>query len=375
MSDGAPLFLPVGFQRFHRSRFIDYQLNRAHSLGWADAADLHCGAAQLRRRADLPGVFETIAEEAASHGRHRAAAGSMRIAEFFTAGSDPVKVERRYRRFRELVDLGVPALASARVEIDYRDGFLPCYRLPGCGRGTVLVHGGFDSLIEEFLGIWQRIAAAGFDVIAFDGPGQGGARRLAGLPFEHDWERPVAAVLDRFELDRASLVGMSMGGHWALRAAAYEERIDRVVCWPPVYDWLLRVPAVVRPATRWMLGRRRFMRWSIRTRARLVPTLATVVDQALYIMDATDPVAVVDWFLAMNPRQVASERITQDVLVLIGEHDRFQPPQLARAQIAALTNARSVTTRIFTTAEHADQHCQLGNLSLAVQVLLDWLEG
>ena len=47
-------------------------------------------------------------------------------------------------------------------------------------------------------------------------------------------------MLDRFELDRASLVGMSMGGHWALRAAAYEERIDRVVCWPPVYDWLFR---------------------------------------------------------------------------------------------------------------------------------------
>ena len=68
-------------------------------------------------------------------------------------------------------------------------------------------------------------------------------------------------------------------------------------------------------------------------------------------------------------------RDTQDVLVLIGEHDRFQPPQLARAQIAALTNARSVTARIFTAAEHADQHCQLGNLSLAVQVLLDWLEG
>ena len=49
-------------------------------------------------------------------------------------------------------------------------------------------------------------------MIAFDGPGQGGARRLAGLPFEPDWERPVAAVLDRFALDRASLVGMSMGG-------------------------------------------------------------------------------------------------------------------------------------------------------------------
>jgi pimeloyl-ACP methyl ester carboxylesterase len=81
------------------------------------------------------------------------------------------------------------------------------------------VHGGFDSLIEEFVGIWQRIAAAGFDVIAFDGPGQGGARRIGGLPFDHDWEKPVGAVLDHFDVESAGLVGISMGGYWGLRAA------------------------------------------------------------------------------------------------------------------------------------------------------------
>ena len=372
MPDSAPLPVRVGFHRFHRSRFIDYQLNRAHSLGWADTADLHRSAARVARPSDVPEVFDALAREAASQGRHRAAAGAMRIAEFFTSGRDPAKTER-YSRFRDLVDLAFPRLASARVEIDYRAGFLHCYRLPGDGRGTVVVHGGFDSLIEEFLAIWQRIADAGFEVIAFDGPGQGGARRLAGLPFEHDWEHPVAAVLDRFELDRAALVGISMGGYWALRAAAHEERIDKVVSWPPVYDWLLQVPAALRPATRWMLDRHRFMRWSVRTRARLVPTLATVVDQALYNMDATDPAAIVDWFLAMNPRHLGSERIRQDVLVLVGEHDRFQPPKLAQAQLDALVNARSVTTRIFTASEHADQHCQLGNLPLASRVLIDWL--
>ena len=60
---------------------------------------------------------------------------------------------------------------------------LPAYTCPPGvrSRGTVLVHGGFDSLIEEFFAVWQRIADAGFDVIAFDGPGQGGARRLGGL--------------------------------------------------------------------------------------------------------------------------------------------------------------------------------------------------
>jgi pimeloyl-ACP methyl ester carboxylesterase len=109
----------------------------------------------------------------------------------------------------------------------------------------VLLHGGFDSLIEEFYAIWQRIAAAGFDVIAFEGPGQGGARALGGLTFDHDWEKPVGAVLDHFGLESAALVGISTGGYWAVRAAAREARIDRVGCWPPVYDWLYRLPPVL----------------------------------------------------------------------------------------------------------------------------------
>lgn len=70
-----------------------------------------------------------------------------------------------------------------------------------------------------------------------------------------------------------------MGGYWALRATAHEPRIDRVVSWPPVYDWLLRVPAPLRPMTRAIIRRQGFMRWSIRARTRLVPTLAAVVDQ------------------------------------------------------------------------------------------------
>jgi pimeloyl-ACP methyl ester carboxylesterase len=60
-------------------------------------------------------------------------------------------------------------------------------------------------------------------------------------------------VLDHFGLESAALVGMSMGGYWAMRVAAREPRIDRVVSWPPVYDWLYRLPAVVRGPARAML--------------------------------------------------------------------------------------------------------------------------
>jgi pimeloyl-ACP methyl ester carboxylesterase len=252
---------------------------------------------------------------------------------------------------------------------------MPAYLLPATGTsaGTVVLHGGFDSLIEEFVAIWQRIADAGYDVVAFDGPGQGGARRLGGLVTEHDWEQPVGAVCDHFGIESAALVGISMGGYWAVRAAGREPRIDRVVAWPAVYDWMYRVPWPLRGATRAMLRRRRFMRWSVRLRARLVPTLGLVVDQALYAVDSDDPIAVVDWFRGMNADHLGSARVTQDVLLMCGEHDSFQPPQLTRAQAGALTNARSVTVRTFTAAEHADQHCQMGNLGLACDVVAAWL--
>jgi hypothetical protein len=46
---------------------------------------------------------------------------------------------------------------------------------------------------------------------------------------------------------------------------------------------------------------------------------------------------------------------------------------LMEKQRKALVNAKSVTVRIFTKAEHADQHCQIGNIGLALQVMSDWL--
>ena len=375
MSDGAVTRLPVGFERFHRRAFVNYQLNRAHALGYADREELRAAAASIDGRDDCVRVFDDLASAAERAGRLRHAASYQRIAEFFTPGTDPLKVAR-YLRYRALFDSGFADTGATREDVAYQGASLPAYRLAahgGVSRGVVLLHGGFDSLIEEFFVIWERLAAAGFDVIAFDGPGQGGARALGGLTFDHDWEKPVAAILDHFGVDRASLVGISMGGYWALRAAGREPRIEGVVSWPPVYDWLHRVPPGVRNAARVMLRRRRFMRWNVRVRTRLVPTLRLVVDQALYLVDSDDPMDAVDWFLGMNATHLGSDRVTQDVLLLCGEHDRFQPPVLTRAQQRALTNARSVEVRTFTAAEHADQHCQMGNLDLACRVVTDWL--
>jgi hypothetical protein len=138
-----------------------------------------------RRRAsphECVSVFENLSRRAAVDGRLQQATSYLRVAEFFTPPRSSAKAER-YRRYRELFDIAFTSDGLTRHEVPYVGATLPAYRLPAVGPatgGTAIVHGGFDSLIEEFYAIWQRLARSGFDVIAFEGPGQGGARTLAG---------------------------------------------------------------------------------------------------------------------------------------------------------------------------------------------------
>jgi len=50
------------------------------------------------------------------------------------------------------------------------------------------------------------------------------------------------------------------------------------------------------------------------------------------------------------------------------------PLQQFTQQIQMLPDARSLTARLFTRAEHAQNHCQIGNLGLSLMVITDWIE-
>jgi hypothetical protein len=79
--------------------------------------------------------------------------------------------------------------------------------------------------------------------------------------------------------------------------------------------------------------------------------------------------------MAMNKEHISSHLVDQDVLLVTGENDAFQPPILLQKQKEALVNAKSITTRIFRKEEHADQHCQIGNLNIVLETIMDWIEG
>lgn len=96
----------------------------------------------------------------------------------------------------------------------------------------VLLLPGLDSTKEEFFH-WENVfLVRGMATLSLDGPGQGetGYR----LPIRHDYEQPVAAALDALagradlDLDRVGVVGVSLGGYYAPRAAAFEPRLRAV---------------------------------------------------------------------------------------------------------------------------------------------------
>ncbi|MFE5118266.1 alpha/beta hydrolase [Streptomyces sp. NPDC056669] len=67
----------------------------------------------------------------------------------------------------------------------------------GTPRPTVLFHGGYDSALEEnYLALAAGALRRGYNVIAFDGPGQGSTVREQGLHFRPDWEAVVTPVVD-----------------------------------------------------------------------------------------------------------------------------------------------------------------------------------
>lgn len=174
-----------------------------------------------------------------------------------------------------------------------------------------------------------------------------------------------------------SLFGISFGGYWCVRAAAYDKRVTRLIVDPPLYDLVAAAGPAIRKMLNLMLRHPKLLNWSIRVRMRAFPMLRHVVRQALFMTNQLDaePAAAAHWLLGMNEQHLSSERVECHVLLTAGEKDRFQPVKLYRLQQAALVNARSVTGRVFTRAEQAENHCQMGNLPLALDYLADWLDG
>nr|WP_259470945.1 lysophospholipase [Streptomyces sp. 1114.5] len=124
------------------------------------------------------------------------------------------------------------------------EGFTGRLRGPADAPATVVVVPGLDSAKEEFLDLTSALLARGLAVFAMDGPEQGVL--AATSTFVPDYERVVGRVVDALGVARIGLVGMSLGGYFAARAAALEPRVAAAatVSGPFRLDWEQLPPPV-----------------------------------------------------------------------------------------------------------------------------------
>lgn len=216
--------------------------------------------------------------------------------ERFTAGMEAMN--RCWEKAAPLVD---PPMELFTVPFEGVD--LPGYliRPPGEERPPIvlLVPGG-DSTKEELYDFAIHIVARGMAAASFDGPGQGFVSRFTKI--RPDFEVPIRAVTDhlvaREDLDASRLAvgGISYGGLFACRAAAFDDRVRAAVS---VSSWYT-------PAGRY-------------------PGIDRVSQTALRQYMGDDPAAVMDSITMSG----AAERITVPLLQVYGALDRASPPEHA----------------------------------------------
>jgi dienelactone hydrolase len=182
----------------------------------------------------------------------------------------------------------------------------------------VLLVPGLDSTKEEFL-LWEDVyLRRGMATLSLDGPGQGEGGDGEGR-MRPDYEAAVAAVLnhlagrDDLDLERVGAVGVSLGGHYAPRAAAGEPRVRAVVAIAGPYE-LTEFWDHAPPMTR---------------------------DKVLFHLGAADPEDARER-LARFTLAGRAARIRQPLLVVFGRRDRLVPAAHAERLAAEAPNARLV---------------------------------
>ena len=136
-----------------------------------------------------------------------------------------------------------------RVEIPVANGVMPALytRASSAVKHPAVVYcNGLDSCKE--LLYWSRLPEAlarrGISTLCVDQPGSGEALRLQGLPVEPHSEHWASRAVDwleaRSEIDskRIGMTGISLGGHFAPRAVAFEPRFASGASWGANHNWL-----------------------------------------------------------------------------------------------------------------------------------------
>lgn len=261
------------------------------------------------------------------------------------------------------IDLG--GLNIERVEIPYEGSSYPGLFVrarPADGSpAPCMIHtNGLDSVKEMIY--WSEIghdlARRGISTLMIDHPGVGEALRLKGLVGRYDseaWVSPAVDVLaarDDVDGERIGIMGWSLGGYYAPRAAAFEPRLKLCVSWGANHFW-------------GELQKRRLQHEGENP----VPHYW---DHVMWVFGQPDMEAFMNWAPYMTLDGVV-EKITVPYLVTHGANDRQIPIEAAHRSFDQAVNSSDRVLRIFTADDGGVEHVSADNQQPAKEFICDWI--
>ena len=254
------------------------------------------------------------------------------------------------------------------IEIPYGDASLPALYVhaePANKSGKVPAVVFFDGLdvtkeIQYFKGV-ADLVARGIACLIVDGPGNGESIRFRGLYLRPDTEHYATPVWEyvasRPEIDakRIGVMAISLGGYYAPRAAAFEQRYACCLAWGAQWDyqkiWRERFERLARADT---------------------PSLSVAAQHILWVLNARSQD---DALKKLEPFKLDGvvQKITCPFLMLHGEGDEQIPLSEAKKCFDAV-GSKQKTMKIFSRDEGGYHHCQIDNQSICSANMWDWLE-
>ena len=354
------------------------EMDEVHRVGLRLRGHVGDDAVWFREWARMAERVEKLGRERAAAGHDRSAAAHLfRAAHYYHAGERFLhpKTAGGLDAYRRGVECFKEAARRTRhpriehVEVPYEGTSLPAILVHAeptggaAGRVPAMVYfDGFDITkeIQYFKGV-PDLAARGIACLIVDGPGNGESVRFRNLPLHHETERYATAAYEylaarpEFDPQRIGVMAISLGGYYAPRAAAFEQRFACCVAWGAQWDyhatWKDRLDRIRRGETLPLSVPWEHLLWVFKVKT---------AEEALKKLEGFRLEGVV-------------QRIRCPFLLVHGADDKQIPLDMARRCFDAVGSERKAF-KVFTREEGGSHHCQVDNTTLGVHYMWDWLE-
>lgn len=327
----------------------------------ADLVWLEKWAAGGKRVADSAAKDEKDGHQGAASRKWLRAATYYILGERQVAPKTDVSLEV-YRKgleaFRRGIELGHQEVEF--VEVPFEGESFPALFIPAADRANApcIIHfGGLDAM-KEILFMYHADALRDgrVSMLICDHPGIGEAVRFRDLHLTPATEKPAGACLDYLEgrgdvpMDRTGIIALSFGGYFAPRAAALDPRLKFCAAWGAIWNTRACIENCLENATGSvpLLGQFRYV-FGVDTD-----------EEAWRLMDE----CVLEPYI---------DKLTCPLLVLHGENDRQAPAWTAEKTYEGAVNSVRRDLVMIPRDEIGTEHCQADAVSVAVDILHDWV--